>query len=88
MPHEDLSGRYPAELPWLKERYVAGTTLATACTGALILGEAGLLHGQDVTTHWGYCEALAARYPTAFRARGNASSWQAGEPHGSTWRSS
>jgi transcriptional regulator GlxA family with amidase domain len=65
MPDEDLSGRYPVELRWLKERYAAGATLATACTGALILGEAGLLDGQDVTTHWGYCEALAARYPTA-----------------------
>jgi transcriptional regulator GlxA family with amidase domain len=64
LPDEDLSGRYPAELPWLRERYAAGATLATACTGALILGEAGLLHGQDVTTHWGYCDALAARYPT------------------------
>lgn len=65
MPDEDLSGRYSAELRWLKERYAAGATLATACTGALILGEAGLLDGQDVTTHWGYCDALAARYPTA-----------------------
>jgi transcriptional regulator GlxA family with amidase domain len=64
-PEEDLSGRYPAELPWLKERYAEGVTLATACTGALILGEAGLLDGQDVTTHWGYCDALAARYPGA-----------------------
>ncbi len=62
-PEEDLSGRYPAELRWLKERYAAGATLATACTGALILAEAGLLDGQDVTTHWGYCDALAARYP-------------------------
>ena len=64
LPDEDLSGRYPVELQWLGERYAAGATLATACTGALILGEAGLLDGQDVTTHWGYCEALAARYPT------------------------
>jgi transcriptional regulator GlxA family with amidase domain len=63
-PEENLNGRYPAELRWLKERYAAGATLATACTGALILGEAGLLDGQDVTTHWGYCEAFAARYPT------------------------
>jgi transcriptional regulator GlxA family with amidase domain len=64
-PEEDLSGRYPAELPWLRERYAAGATLATACTGALILGEAGLLDGQDVTTHWAYCDALAARCPGA-----------------------
>ncbi len=64
-PEENLSGRYPVELRWLEERYAAGATLATACTGALLLGEAGLLEGQDVTTHWGYCDALAARYPGA-----------------------
>jgi transcriptional regulator GlxA family with amidase domain len=64
-PEEDLGGRYPAELRWLEECYAAGATLATACTGALILGEAGLLDGQDVTTHWGYCDALASRYPEA-----------------------
>lgn len=28
-----------------------------------MLAEAGLLDGQDSTTHWGYCEAMAARYP-------------------------
>ncbi len=64
-PEENLRGRYPAELRWLKQLYAAGATLATACTGAMILGEAGLLDGQDVTTHWGYCDALAARYPGA-----------------------
>lgn len=62
-PEEDLAGRYPAEVAWLKERYAAGATLASACSGAMILAEAGLLDGQDATTHWGYCEALAARYP-------------------------
>ncbi len=62
-PEEDLTGRYPAEVAWLKDRYAAGATLASACSGALILAEAGLLDGQDATTHWGYCEALAARYP-------------------------
>ncbi len=62
-PNEDLAGRYPTEVSWLRERYAAGATLATACTGALILAEAGLLDGHDVTTHWGYCEAMASRYP-------------------------
>jgi transcriptional regulator GlxA family with amidase domain len=64
MPGEDLAGRYPAETEWLRKLYARGATLATACTGALVLAEAGLLDGQDVTTHWGYCEAMAARYPS------------------------
>ncbi len=62
-PKEDIAGRHPAEIRWLRERYAAGATLATACTGALVLAEAGLLDGQDVTTHWAYCEAMAERYP-------------------------
>ena len=35
----------------------------SACSGALLLAEAGLLDNQDATTHWAYCEALSARYP-------------------------
>lgn len=62
-PEEDLSGRYPAECEWLRSRYAAGATLATACSGALMLAEAGLLDGHDATTHWAYCDAMAARYP-------------------------
>lgn len=62
-PEEELSGRYTAEVEWLRQRYAAGATLAAACSGALVLAEAGLLDGQDSTTHWGYCEAMAGRYP-------------------------
>ncbi len=62
-PQEDLSGRYVAEIEWLKRCYAAGATLATACSGAVLLAEAGLLDGQDATTHWGYCDALSSRYP-------------------------
>ncbi len=62
-PEEDLTGRHAAERDWLAASYAAGATLATACTGALILAEAGLLDNQDATTHWAYCDAMAARYP-------------------------
>ena len=62
-PSEDLCGRYPAECAWLRACHAAGATVATACTGALILADTGLLDGEDVTTHWAYCDALAARYP-------------------------
>lgn len=63
-PDEDITGRYRAEVEWLRQRYAAGAAIATACSGALLLAETGLLDGEDATTHWGYCEAMAARYPT------------------------
>jgi transcriptional regulator GlxA family with amidase domain len=58
-----------ADIPAL----VAGVRMAAArsrrvvgvCTGAFILGAAGLLDGRRCTTHWAWGEALAARYPRA-----------------------
>jgi transcriptional regulator GlxA family with amidase domain len=62
-PGEPLDRRFTAEVPWLRRCYEAGATVATACSGALLLGEAGLLAGQEATTHWAYCDILARRYP-------------------------
>lgn len=61
-PGAPLDGRFTGEAAWLKRCFAAGATLATACSGALLLGEAGLLRGQDATTHWAYCDILAQRY--------------------------
>lgn len=63
LPDEDIGGRYDAEIAWIRDAYDAGAVLATACTGALILAEAGLLDGCDVTTHWAYSDAMRRRYP-------------------------
>jgi transcriptional regulator GlxA family with amidase domain len=62
-PTDPLDGRFGEEVEWLRERYAAGATLASACSGAVLLAEAGLLDGQDATTHWAYCEILRKRYP-------------------------
>ncbi|WP_199029743.1 GlxA family transcriptional regulator [Ralstonia sp. ASV6] len=40
-------------------------TLASVCTGAFLLGAAGLLDGRHCTTHHDYLERLQKRYPAA-----------------------
>ena len=62
-PSEPLEGRFTAEVAWLRRAHAAGATLATACSGAMLLAEAGLLDDQEATTHWAYCDTLARRYP-------------------------
>jgi transcriptional regulator GlxA family with amidase domain len=62
-PGEPLDGRFVPEIEWLRERYGAGATVASSCSGALLLAEAGLLDGHEATTHWAYCEAMRRRYP-------------------------
>lgn len=55
----------PAAVAWLRIAWTAGAHLASVCTGAAALGEAGLLDGRRCTTHWGAVEAVRARYPKA-----------------------
>jgi transcriptional regulator GlxA family with amidase domain len=59
---EDLE-RNRGVVPWLRRMYVAGADVASVCTGAFLLGEAGLLDGRAATTHWAFLELLARRYP-------------------------
>lgn len=62
-PGSALAERYGEELAWVKGCYNGGAVVATACSGALLLAETGLLDGQDVTSHWAYCDTLARDYP-------------------------
>ncbi|SUE14267.1 AraC family transcriptional regulator [Rhodococcus gordoniae] len=42
-----------------------GARVASMCTGAFVLGAAGLLDGRRCTTHWMHADRLARMYPTA-----------------------
>lgn len=62
-PGTPLGERFAPEIAWLRQRYEQGATIATACSGAMLLAEAGLLSGCEATTHWAWCEVLARDYP-------------------------
>ncbi|MEV4532574.1 AraC family transcriptional regulator [Asanoa sp. NPDC049518] len=52
-------------LDWVAAHHRAGGTVASVCSGADVLGRAGLLDGRRCTTHHGLQEELARRYRRA-----------------------
>ena len=50
-------------LNWLKLSHESGIVIASICTGAFILAEAGILTSGEVTTHWEDQDDLARRFP-------------------------
>jgi transcriptional regulator GlxA family with amidase domain len=55
--------RYPQEIIWLKQMYAKGATVASVCSGALVLAESGLLDGRQCTAHWAYRKLFQNHYP-------------------------
>ena len=56
------------EMAWLADQANRGISIASNCTGAFLLAEAGLLDAREATTHWGFSELFRQRYP-AVRCR-------------------
>jgi transcriptional regulator GlxA family with amidase domain len=54
-----------ASVRWLQRAAARARRLGSICTGAMLLGRAGLLDGHHVTTHWNWCELLARQFPRA-----------------------
>lgn len=50
-------------LRWIRLQSNKVRRLASVCTGAFLLGEAGLLDGRLATTHWNHCDAFARAFP-------------------------
>ncbi|HEX6870503.1 MAG TPA: helix-turn-helix domain-containing protein [Micromonosporaceae bacterium] len=55
----------PALAGALRRAADRGAQVLSLCSGAFVLGEAGLLDGRRCTTHWLYAQRLADRFPQA-----------------------
>jgi transcriptional regulator GlxA family with amidase domain len=53
----------PALQDWVFAMSGRVRRLVSVCTGAFLLARTGLLDGRCATTHWAYCDRLAADYP-------------------------
>ncbi|MFE6307543.1 GlxA family transcriptional regulator [Nocardiopsis sp. NPDC057823] len=62
VPHRVLTD---GQADALSAHRAAGGTVASVCSGAFALGEAGLLDGRRCTTHHGLQDLLARRFPRA-----------------------
>jgi transcriptional regulator GlxA family with amidase domain len=50
-------------IDWLCARHEDGAALYAACGGSIVLARAGLLDGQEATTHWGYVPLFKQCFP-------------------------
>ena len=51
-------------ISWLRRVSHRTRRVASVCTGAFLLAEAGILDGRKATTHWAACDDLARAYPS------------------------
>jgi transcriptional regulator GlxA family with amidase domain len=62
----DIDDPPPPELiEAVRAAHESGARVASLCTGAFVLGAAGLLDGRRATTHWAHTAELSARHPRA-----------------------
>ena len=48
---------------WVRKRSKQARRTASICTGAFLLGAAGVLDGRRAVTHWRFCAEFARRFP-------------------------
>lgn len=62
-PTDDMAGRYDGLKNWIRERYMAGSAIYSACSGSVLLAATGLLDGREATSHWGYQDLFRKHFP-------------------------
>jgi transcriptional regulator GlxA family with amidase domain len=59
---KDALPAFGAYGPWLRQQHARGAVVASMCTAAFMLAEAGMLHGIRATTHWAFADLFRRRY--------------------------
>jgi len=52
-----------AYVAWIKRSFQQGAHVSSLCTGAFMLGAAGILDGKQATTHWYFADQFKNRFP-------------------------
>jgi transcriptional regulator GlxA family with amidase domain len=58
-----IPGRYPRVVAWIRAMHAGGATICSACSGAMLTAETGLLDGHEATVHWLSEGAFRRRHP-------------------------
>lgn len=56
-------GRYSDVVEWLSAMHARGTRICSACSGAMLLAETGLLNGREATLHWAFAPTFRRNFP-------------------------
>jgi transcriptional regulator GlxA family with amidase domain len=64
-PGVDAAAADTMLVEWVRQRANEAHRVASVCTGAFLLGAAGVLDGRRAVTHWSFCAELARRFPAA-----------------------
>lgn len=56
-------GRHPDAREWIRRMHRNGAVVSSACSGALLLAETGLLDGHAATTHWNEADRFRTHFP-------------------------
>ena len=62
-PEQHLKGCYGEVMAFVRQKHNEGSYIYSACSGAVLLAETGLLDGSTATSHWGYQDLFTREYP-------------------------